>query len=141
MNQETFCKIYQEALTPKQKQVLSLFLAGNKDEEILKKNGATHITGVIHHIKNICKKFEIVPEAYSDYRENLLELFLKYKRPLVSQKILEKYGYITKTIPFRDRPEPINSPYYIARDCIESKFYTKLEEPGALLRVKAPKQI
>ncbi|MGB3208801.1 MAG: AAA-like domain-containing protein [Crinalium sp.] len=141
MNQETFCKIYQEALTPRQKQVLSLFLAGNKDEDILKKIEATHITTVIHHIRNICKKFEIIPEAYSDYRENLLELFLKYKRPLVSPKILEKYGYITKTIPFPDRPEPLNSPYYIARDCIESKCYAKLEEPGALLRIKAPKQM
>ncbi|AFZ14822.1 hypothetical protein Cri9333_4015 [Crinalium epipsammum PCC 9333] len=141
MNQETFCKIYQQALTPRQNQVLSLFLAGSKDEEILKEIRATHITTVIHHIRNICQKFEIIPEAYSDYRESLLELFLKYKRTLVSPKILEKYGYITKSIPFPDRPEPINSPYYIARDCIESKCYAKLEEPGALLRVKAPKQM
>ena len=141
MNQEIFCKIYQQSLTPRQKQVLSLFLAGSKDEEILKEIGATHITTVIHHIRNICQKFEIIPEAYSDYRESLLELFLKYKRPLVNPQILEKYGYITKSIPFPDRPEPINSPYYIARDCIESKCYAKLEEPGALLRVKAPKQM
>jgi hypothetical protein len=92
-------------------------------------------------MRNICKKFEIIPEAYSDYRETLLELFLKYKRHLVSPKLLEKYGYITQNIPFPDRPEPLNSPYYIARDCIESRCYAKLEEPGALLRIKAPKQM
>ena len=42
INQENFEKIYQDELTPKQKKVLPLFLAGQTDEQIAKELGATH---------------------------------------------------------------------------------------------------
>ena len=88
MNQETFSRIEREDLTPKQKKVLSLFLEGMADEDIIAQIEATHRTTVINHIKNICTKFGIVPEAYSSYRERLLELFVKYKPQVVSSNLL-----------------------------------------------------
>lgn len=141
MNQETFSRIEREDLTPKQKKVLSLFLEGMTDEDIIAQIDATHRTTVINHLKNLCTKFGIVPEAYSNYRERLLELFMKYKPQVVSSTLLEKYGYITAKPSFPDKPEPLNSPYYVERTSIEERCYAILEEPGVLIRVKAPNQM
>ncbi|MDM9580126.1 AAA-like domain-containing protein [Nostoc sp. GT001] len=141
INQENFEKIYQDELTPKQKKVLPLFLAGQTDEQIAKELGATHRSTASHQLRNISTKFGFPPETEPDYRCNLIEMFAKYKPELVSAKVLEKCGYIIQNIRFPDGPEPLNSAFYQERSPIESRCYTAIKEPGGLIRIKAPKQM
>ena len=141
MNQETFDKIYQSELTPKQKKVLPLFLCGQTDEQIATEIGATHRSTASHQLRNISKRFGFPPETEPDYRCNLVELFAKYKPELVSVKALEKCGYIIHNIRFPEGPEPLNSSFYQERSPIESRCYRAIIEPGALIRIKAPKQM
>ncbi len=141
MNQETFDKIYQSELTPKQKKVLPLFLGGQTDEQIATEIGATHRSTASHQLRNISKRFGFHPETEPDYRCNLVELFAKYKPELVSVKALEKCGYIIHNIRFPEGPELLNSSFYQERSPIESRCYRAIKEPGALIRIKAPKQM
>jgi len=141
MNKETFDRIYQSELTPKQKKVLPLFLGGQTDEQIATEIGATHRSTASHQLRNISKKFGFPPETEPDYRCNLVELFAKYKPELVSVKALEKCGYIIHNTRFPEGPEPLNSSFYQERSPIESRCYRAIKEPGALIRIKAPKQM
>lgn len=141
MNQETFDRIYESELTPKQKKVLPLFLGGQTDEQIATEIGATHRSTASHQLRNISKKFGFPPETEPDYRCNLVELFAKYKPELVSVKALEKCGYIIHNTRFPEGPEPLNSSFYQERSPIESRCYRAIKEPGALIRIKAPKQM
>lgn len=142
MNQETFKRIYQNELTPKQKKALLLFLAGKTDEEIAIELGATHRSTGSHQVRNISTKFGFPPETEPDYRCNLVELFVKYQPQLVSVKNLEKYGHIISfNPPFPGGSEPLNSRFYLERSSVESRCYTAIKESGALIRIKAPKQI
>ncbi|WP_375501357.1 AAA-like domain-containing protein [uncultured Nostoc sp.] len=140
-SQEKFEKIYQDELTPKQKKVLPLFLAGQTDEQIAKELGATHRSTASHQLRNISTKFGFPPETEPDYRCNLIEMFAKYKPELVSIKALEKCGHIIQNIRFPEGPEPINSAFYQERSPVESRCYAAIKEAGALIRIKAPKQM
>ncbi|MBN4005696.1 AAA-like domain-containing protein [Nostoc sp. LPT] len=141
INQEKFEKIYQNELTPKQKKVLPLFLAGQTDEQIARELGATHRSTASHQLRNISTKFGFPPETEPDYRCNLIEMFAKYKPELVSVKALEKCGHIIQNICFPEGPEPLNSAFYQERSPIEYRCYIAVKEPGALIRIKAPKQM
>jgi hypothetical protein len=141
INQKKFEKIYQEELTPKQKKVLPSFLAGQTDEQIARELGATHRSTASHQLRNISTKFGFPPETEPDYRCNLIEIFAKYKPELVSVKALEKCGHIIQNIRFPEGPEPLNSAFYQERSPIESRCYIAVKEPGALIRIKAPKQM
>jgi hypothetical protein len=141
INREEFEKIYQDELTPKQKKVLSLFLKGISNEQIAQAIGANHHTTAIHHIRNSCMKFGVSPEVYPDYRDRLVQLFIKHRPDLVSSKTLEKHSDITYKPRDPKSPEPANSPFYIDRPPTESRCLIMLEEPGSLIRVKAPKQM
>jgi transcriptional regulator len=141
MNQSEFERIYQYELTPKQKKVLPLFLAGQTDEQIARELGATHRSTASHQLRNISTKFGFPPETEPDYRCNLIETFAKYKPELVSLKALEKCGHIIQNIRFPEGSEPINSVFYQERFPIESRCYSVMKEPGALIRIKAPKQM
>jgi DNA-binding CsgD family transcriptional regulator len=141
MNQEAFEHIYQYELTPKQKKVLPLFLSGQTDEHIARELGATHRSTASHQLRNISTKFGFPPETEPDYRCNLVEIFAKHKPELVSVKALEKCGHIIQNIRFPEGPEPVNSAFYQERSPIESRCYSAIKEPGALIRIKAPKQM
>jgi hypothetical protein len=141
INKGKFEKIYQDELTPKQKRVLPLFLAGQTDEQIARELGATHRSTASHQLRNISTRFGFPPETEPDYRCNLIEMFAKYKPELVSVKALEKCGHIIQNIRFPEGMEPLNSAFYQARSPIESCCYTTVKEPGALIRIKAPKQM
>lgn len=142
MNQETFDRIYQNELTPKQKQALLLFLTGKTDEEIAKGLNTTHRANATHHLRNISTKFGFPPETEPDYRCNLVELSVKYQPQLVSVKALEKCGHIiSSNPPFPGCSEPLSSRFYLERSSIESRCYRAIKEPGALIRIKAPKQM
>ncbi|MEH1770875.1 MAG: AAA-like domain-containing protein [Nostoc sp.] len=141
LNQEKFENIYQNELTRKQKKVLPLFLAGQTDEHIARELGAIDRSTACHHLINISTKFGFPPETERDYRCNLIEIFAKYKPELVSVKALEKCGHIIQNIRFPEGMEPLNSAFYQERSPIESCCYTAIKEPGALIRIKAPKQM
>ena len=141
MNKEAFEHIYQYELTPKQKKVLPLFLEGQTDEHIARELGATHRSTASHQIRNISTKFGFPPEIEPDYRCNLIEIFAKHKPELVSLKTLEKCGHIIHNIRFPEGSEPVNSAFYQERFPIEYRCYSAIKEPGALIRIKAPKQM
>ncbi|MBO3460055.1 AAA-like domain-containing protein [Aetokthonos hydrillicola Thurmond2011] len=141
MNKEAFEHIYQYELTPKQKKVLPLFLQGQTDEHIARELGATHRSTASHQLRNISTKFGFPPEIEPDYRCNLIEIFAKYKPELVSLKALGKCGHIIHQIRFPEGSEPVNSAFYQERSPIESRCYSAIKEPGALIRIKAPKQM
>lgn len=140
MNQETFKTIYPEELTSTQKKVLTLFLQGITDQEIVNKIGANDRTGAIHHIKNICNKFGINPKEDPDYKESLVLLFLRFQPQLVSPIVAEKYGY-SSSPHFPEGSEPLNSPYYIQPHHCQYLWNNEIQKPGALIRIKAPKQM
>ncbi|PSB26361.1 AAA-like domain-containing protein [Chlorogloea sp. CCALA 695] len=141
MNREQFNNIYRNELTPKQKKVLTLFLAGQSDEQIAKEIGATHRSTTSHQLRNISRKFGFPPETEPDYRCNLIELFANYNRELVSFKALEKCGHNFPSIRFPEGTEPLSSPFYIERSSVEANCFQAIQQPGALIRIKAAKQM
>lgn len=141
MNREQFNDIYHNEFTPKQKKVLYLFLEGNTDEEIAWKIGVTNRSTISKHLTNISREFGFPPETEPDYRCILFELFAKYNSELVSRKALEKCGHNICNVRFPEGPEPLNSPFYIERGSVEANCFQAIQQPGALIRIKAPKQM
>ncbi|MEG4007268.1 AAA-like domain-containing protein [Microcoleus sp. Pol11C1] len=134
MNQKEFDTIYPTGLTPKQHEVLKLFLQGKSDEDIGKSLYITE-SSVRHHISNICKLFGFKNEEGERcrQRDELNPLFVQYKPELVSDKSkasCESYP---------DNPEQVKF-YYVERHC-EDKCYDKILEKGALIRIKAPQKM
>ncbi|TAG63215.1 MAG: hypothetical protein EAZ28_01435 [Oscillatoriales cyanobacterium] len=122
-----------EKLTPKQLKVLKLFLQGNPEAKIAKSIEVNNRSSVRHHISNICELFgfQNEPGEHLRQRDELIPLFAKYKPELVSDKLKET----CKISP--DNLEEVKS-YYLERDS-ESDCYNKILEPGAFIRIKAPK--
>ena len=71
----------------------------------------------------------------------MIETFAKYKPELVSAKALENCGFLNYNIRYPDNPEPLNSPFYQTRNSLEDNCCRKLQEPGVLIRIKAPKKM
>ncbi|MBG0748975.1 MAG: AAA-like domain-containing protein, partial [Planktothrix agardhii KL2] len=70
--------------------------------------------------------------------------FAKYKPEYVNPEIIAKY--LNGTLPEMklDHPEGVvslDSPFYIERPPIETICYQEIEQPGALIRIKAPKKM
>ncbi|MEP6524164.1 AAA-like domain-containing protein [Microcoleus vaginatus DQ-U2] len=134
MERKEFDTIYPTGLTPKQHEVLKLFLQGKSDEDIGKSLYITE-SSVRHHISNICKLFGFKNEEGERcrQRDELNPLFVQYKPELVSDKLkatCESYP---------DNPEQVKF-YYVERGC-EDKCYEKILEKGALIRIKAPQKM
>ena len=134
MERKEFDTIYPTGLTPKQHEVLKLFLQGKSDEDIGKSLYITE-SSVRHHISNICKLFGFKNEEGERcrQRDELNPLFVQYKPELVSDKLkatCESYPDNQEKVKF----------YYVDRDC-EHKCYDKILEKGALIRIKAPQKM
>jgi len=84
MNQAEFMKAF-AGLTPRQKEVLLKFLAGEKDAEIASELHITQAT-VRKYIEKTCKVFALtnLQEPGSSHRPNLIALFAKYRPELFS---------------------------------------------------------
>ncbi len=144
MNKEEFDTAY-EKLTPKNKQALKPFFAGDSDTTTAETRDV-HSSTIRKHIAKACNIFGIKNEKneHERLRNDLVELFAKYKPKYVNPEIIPKY--LGGTLPKMklDNPEgvvPLDSPFYIERLPIESDCYEEIEQPGALIRIKAPKQI
>ena len=98
MSQEEFDAIYPNRLTPKQHKVLEGFLKGDLDKTIAKyinPKKKLKPNSVASHISNICQdKFNIKSEPDGRYtqREELIRLFVEYKRELVCEELIKEYG-------------------------------------------------
>ena len=132
MTKQEFEAIYKN-ITSTQHSVLEMFLQGGSDREI---SQALHKerTGICSHITNICKLFEVEnePGAYTQ-REDLIELFVNHKSELVGETLLIKFGKR-----MLESPKVLQVPY-VERHPIESECCDKILEPGAVIRIKAPK--
>lgn len=134
MERKEFDTIYPTGLTPKQHEVLKLFLQGKSDEDIGKSLYITE-SSVRHHISNICKLFGFKNEEGERcrQRDELNPLFVQYKPELV----IDKLKATCESYP--DNPEQVEF-YYVERDC-EAQCYDKILEKGALIRIKAPQKM
>lgn len=141
MNQKEVERIYNDDLTAKQKQVLRLFLEGNQDVDIVEQLGGKDRTLATQHIRNICRKFNIIPENDTDYRYTLVELIWKSKSEIliVSKACLEKHGIVdnAQSYAYPDRPLKSDSSLYIERPKVESVCINNWNQDNPLLRIKS----
>ncbi|NET25395.1 AAA-like domain-containing protein [Okeania sp. SIO1I7] len=143
MNKQIFEHIY-SGLADDEVKTLSLFLAGNKYEQIAQ-SMKWDTSNVGKKLKAIATKFNL-PKNHSSFREFLFETFSKYQSKLVHPQLRADYGFKANKIILPGRPEKPDSPFYIERyrikRCsIESECHEKIEDPGSLVRIKAPKQM
>ncbi len=145
MNNQDFNEAY-ESLTTKKRKVLKAFLAGETEEAIAKLIGVTDSSGVRRHIAEVCGEFGFYNKRgeRNRLRDDLVELFVKYKPDLVNPEVINKY--LGENLPMIDLELPegavnLDSPFYLERSSIESSCYEEIVQPGALIRIKAPKQM
>ena len=144
MNNQDFNEAY-DNLTSQQKKVLKAFLAGETDEAIAKSLVLDSST-IRRHISNVSKKFGFTNKDGEHFRlrQDLVELFAKYKPDWVSPEVINKY--LGENLPMIELELPegavsLDSPFYVERSSIESRCYEEILQPGSLIRIKAPKQM
>ncbi len=133
-------------LTPKKIQVLRYFLEGKSDEEIIPLIGASSRATVSRHISNTCKIFGFANEAgeHFSYREDLIEVFVQFMPEWVCPQFLQQFSLSLQPSPVRvelpGSPVSANSSFYVTRDRSEP-YLEILEQPGALLRIRAQQKM
>jgi hypothetical protein len=128
-----------DLLTPRQRQVLQQFLAGEADEAIA---ALLHLetTTIRRHLANICKEFGLSNtqgEHYS-YRDYLITLFAQFKPNWVAPHLLSSSPAHSE---FPGSPLSADSPLYVERSPIEAQCAKELLKPGALIRIRAPQRM
>jgi serine/threonine-protein kinase len=142
MNRQDF-EACLERLTPKQREILWLFLDCPGDEAIAKRLVCT-TANVRAHLANICKTFGYTNgegESYS-YRQDVVQDFIQHYPDRVSPQWHERLTF-TQAQPeppdFPGRPLKVNSPFYLERPYAEDKAL-KVLNPGALVRIRGPRK-
>ncbi len=142
MNQEIFDHIYSN-LSDNDKNIIQLRLSGKKYQEIAQSISFDQ-SSVGRKLKAIAKKFKYSPESNLEWNEYLVQIFTQYKPNLVINQLQEDYGFHQVIMP--GRPEKLDSHFYIERHrikrcTIESECYEAIEQPGSLVRIKAPSRM
>ncbi|MEM1173009.1 MAG: AAA-like domain-containing protein [Cyanobacteria bacterium P01_H01_bin.35] len=142
MNQEIFDHIYSN-LSDNDKNIVQLRLSGKKYQEIAQSMSFDQ-SSVGRKLKSIAKKFKYSSESNLEWNEYLVQIFTQYKPTFVIDDLQEDYGFYPVIMP--GRPEKIDSPFYIERHrikrcTIESECYEAIEQPGSLVRIKAPSRM
>lgn len=142
MNQEIFDHIYSN-LSDNDKNIVQLRLSGKKYQEIAQSMSFDQ-SSVGRKLKAIAKKFKYSSESNLEWNEYLVQIFTQYKPNLVINELQEDYGFHQVIMP--GRPEKLDSPFYIERHrikrcTIESECYEAIEQPGSLVRIKAPSRM
>jgi predicted DNA-binding protein YlxM (UPF0122 family) len=155
MNQVEF-DYYFEQLTPKQKEVLKLFLQNKSDKEIaqeLRSRDGQSVSGSIDdyhtgitanvrkHIANICDKFHLRESQGERCRDDLIHLFIDFKPDWVCPELIKRFRGRSVEFENPEGPVPLGSKFYAERPPLESDAYQEISQPGALLRIKAPGQM
>ncbi len=144
MEKGQFDYIYR-ALSDKEKQILKLRLS-DKDikHDAIGKSVGYDQTNIGRKLQAIANKFGYSEESNLDSKEYLVKIFTQYKPDVVDKKYMKHYGFYPIFMP--DKPEEVDSPFYIERHrikrcSIESECYEAIERPGSLVRIKAPKKM
>jgi hypothetical protein len=159
MTRKLFDNIHNNELTPLQKRVINYFLKeGLSDEEMLArlaegkkdrpkddegKDRPLDRTVCIQHIRKINDVFKKKLEMQDSdlgQREFLVNLFVKYRPQLVCQRVREQYN-LPFELSFPEGSERLDSMFYIELNELENDCYNHLVKPGALARIRAPKQM
>lgn len=139
MNKQTFEDIYQNKLTPRQKEVIPFLLQGLSNKAIAQNLNIINSNTVTHRISSIRKLFEALDKA------DLIYIFNKFKPDLVSDRAREQAGIreklITSEISYPECSEALDSPFYVSREAIDNKCQNLIDQPGCLIKIKAPKQM
>ncbi len=142
MTEQEFEAIYTDKLKPKQRPVLRQFLEKKSDQQIANSRKVTR-SCVSDHISNICELFNIKNEQGYTQRDELILLFIEYKRELVCKELLEEFGAKAreprKKIESPEGALRFNSEFYVERSRMEGDCYQQILRPGSMIRIKAPK--
>ena len=129
-----------DTLTPRQRQVLQLFLEGQSDEAIAATLTVDSST-VRHHLANICKVFGLANlegERYS-HREELRLLFAEDTINHTLVAVGEQADDLEPEFP--GGLLEWKSPFYLYRPPIEERCLKEILKPGTLVRIRAPRQM
>ena len=139
MCREDFDNIYQNQLTPKQKEVIPGLLQGLSNKEIAQELNVKNPNTITHRISSIRQKFEAIDKA------DLIYIFNKFKPELVSSEARRQAGIvenpITYEITYPECSEVLDSPFYIQRNDIDNRCQNLIDREGCLIKIKAPKQM
>lgn len=141
MREAEFNAIFEE-LTPKQRKVLQGFLAGETDE-VIATSMCVEAATIRRHLANICKEFGLGNQEGEHYshREDLIELFARCKPEAVNPMLVSERRLRSPDPEFPGRPMALESPFYVERPPIEERCAREILKPGALIRIRAPKQM
>jgi len=128
-----------EELTPKQKKVLRDILTGKTCGEIAQERGV-HPSTISKHLTAICQHYDLKNESgeYYSYRWDLVDLFIRCKPEWVDRSLL---GNRAIDIDEPDGMVPLESRFYVHRPPVEQRCYEAVMKPGALIRIKGPRQV
>lgn len=143
ISKENFEKKFRE-LSAERKETVEKFLEKVVNNTELGQIRYKCRTTVGRHLEDACILF--LGKEQSKNLSKLVELFYHYKEITgfdVGADVLEKHG--VKTQEFKlESPEgtvPLKSPFYVERSPIESDCYQSILQPGALIPIKAPRQM
>ncbi|MGB6297098.1 MAG: AAA-like domain-containing protein [Rivularia sp. (in: cyanobacteria)] len=90
---------------------------------------------------NICEKLGV--ENWRDYSARPIQLNSSSKIPeQPAQLIIEPTSnVVSDTLEYPEGQMRVDSPFYLERPPIEQRCYEEISKPGALIRIKAPKQM
>lgn len=145
----------EKRLTPKQRSVLECLLQGKNNREIIQElyTPHTHHTTVSKMISAICKAFD---EEFAErgeslrlsnakgesnrLRDELIELYVRSEpnHPALNPTLIQRRNVELEE---PDYPVTPDSKFYIQRPPLEKRCGEVLAKPGALLRIRAPKQM
>ena len=129
-----------ETLTPRNKEVLRLYLSGWTDQRIANHKGWRDHTSVVYHLSEAGKKFGVVkvPNVRNCCRDYLIDLFYEYKRDWVNESLVD--------LPEQPPPSPkaamsAESYFYIKQEEIEreAKELVQDAQKGRLIRIFSPR--
>ncbi|MEL6555961.1 MAG: AAA-like domain-containing protein [Cyanobacteria bacterium J06621_11] len=129
-----------EALTPKRKAVLKLFLSGLNDKRITNLCKFKNRASVTHHLSNAAQTFGFVriPDRRNFYRDDLIELFYKHKPDWVDDSLIDP---IERQPPSPKAVMSAESRFYIRQEKIENDANKLIrdEQAGRLIRFFSPR--
>lgn len=148
-------KAAEKRLTPKQRSVLECLLQGKSNGDIKRElySEHAHDSTVSKLISAICKAFDeelakrgeplqISNDKGASYRlrDELIELYVRYEpnHPALNPTLLKRQAVELEAPDYPVSPE---SRFYIERPPLEVGCCEALAKPGALLRIRAPKQM
>ena len=139
MKRESFEDIYQNKLTPTQREVIPSLLEGLSNKEIAEKLDIRNPNTVTHRISSIRKKFDAIDKA------DLIYVFNKFRPELVSNQARKQAGIVENSqvyeVTYPECSEVLDSPFYIQRNNIDDRCQNLIDRQGCLIRIKAPKQM